>query len=277
MAKRNYKIYADLGFTPFLLEKKLTVLDTGAGPNFIRKSDLAPGFEQYVRYGPLPSISDANRNPLRMLGTIELLVRLQNRTLKCDFIICERLAAAVILGADFCDRFVEAIHPRKKNVELDDGTTIPIVRRPLKRLPASVPLPPPQEFQKANGRTSPKVKVAKAITLPAGSQTWVTVTTKRHGLMALRPNDALYQSAQVLATNGVVQVEPDKPFRILIANFKALPHQLVKNQVVGQLLPHPTAVIPSKVSVAEVLGIFQDPEVESPEAKPADGINATSF
>lgn len=45
-----------------------------------------------------------------------------------DFIICNRLETACILGTDFCDHFVEAILPKRKQVELDNGTTITIIR-----------------------------------------------------------------------------------------------------------------------------------------------------
>ena len=79
MAKRNYKVYADLGLNASLQAKKLTILDSGAGPNFIRKSELPLGFEDRIKYGPLPSVNDANNNPVRMVGLIDLVVRLGNR------------------------------------------------------------------------------------------------------------------------------------------------------------------------------------------------------
>ena len=152
MAKRNYKVYTELGFEPSLLARKLTILDSGAGPNFIRKSELPPGFEDRIKFGPLPSVNDANSNPVKMVGLIDLVVRLGNRLVKVEFIVCERLAAAVILGCDFMDRFVEAIYPRRKTIEMDDGTTVPIVRRPLKRPPQSPPLPTAQEYGLAKAR-----------------------------------------------------------------------------------------------------------------------------
>lgn len=60
-----------------------------------------------------------------------LTVRLGNYTVKIDFIVCESLATPVILGCDFRDRFVESIHPRSRKVTFDDGTEVPIFRRPL--------------------------------------------------------------------------------------------------------------------------------------------------
>ena len=53
--------------------------------------------------------------------------------MRCTFIVCERLTAPVLLGCEFNDKFVEAIYPRRKLVELDDGTKIPIVRKPAMR------------------------------------------------------------------------------------------------------------------------------------------------
>ena len=243
MARRNYKVYADVGLNRPLLTRRLTVLDTGAGPNFIRKDELPPGFESRLRYGPLLNIGDANNNPLSMLGVISLIVRLGTFLVKLDFIVCERLAAPVILGCDFCDRFVEAIKPRKKLVELEDGTTVPIVRRPLARSSRAVPLPHSQEYVKSPGRITPKVKVAKAVVLPPESQTWVSVNAERRGLCVLQPHEKLYSSAQVCASNGIVQVEPHQPFRVLIANFASKPYKLAKGQVVATLLPHPTVIV----------------------------------
>ena len=47
MTKRNFKVYADIVDSPTRLLRTLPVLDTGAGPNFIRKNappagDLTP-------------------------------------------------------------------------------------------------------------------------------------------------------------------------------------------------------------------------------------------
>ena len=141
LSRINYKFYADLGLTPAILLRQLTILDTGAGSNFVRADTLPPGWESLVTLGAVPTIADANGRPLRTSGQIPLVVRLCNRTMKCTFIVCERLAAPVILGCEFNDRFVEAIYPRRKLVELDDGTKVPIVRKPARRAVDHPPLP----------------------------------------------------------------------------------------------------------------------------------------
>ena len=62
MAKRNYRLYTQVGTCRNILETLLAVLDSGTGPNFIRESNLPPGVTR-LRYGPLPNVADANNNP----------------------------------------------------------------------------------------------------------------------------------------------------------------------------------------------------------------------
>lgn len=142
MAKRNYKVYADLGVSDQYMVRQLSVLDTGAGPNFLVESLIPPHLRSRIRATPLVDIADANNRPLSTVGVIDLLVRLGHYVVKLDFLVCKQLAAPVILGCDFCDRFVESIRPRARTVEMEDGTSVPIVRRPLRRaLKKQVPLP----------------------------------------------------------------------------------------------------------------------------------------
>lgn len=57
------------------------------------------------------NIADANSNLLWTVGTINLMAQSGTYLLQLDFVIGESLAAPVILGCDFCTRFVEAIPP----------------------------------------------------------------------------------------------------------------------------------------------------------------------
>ena len=238
------------------MDRRLTILDTGAGPNFVRLSKSSLGARRFIREGPLPNINDANSNPLKTLGSITLIVRLGHRLVALDFVVCLELAAEVILGCDFCDRFVESIHPRRREIELDDGSTVPIVRRPLKRPPKCAPLTTEQEYAQASGRDLTKIRVCEAITLPPESQRWIRVMTKRHGSVLVEPSPSLYEKQQCSVSNGIAQAEPLRPFRILCANFSKLHQRLVKNQVVAQALSHPTEVRESNVSFADALGLI---------------------
>lgn len=64
-----------------------------------------------------------------------------------DLDVCDKLAALVTLGCDFSDRFVPAIRPRAKTMEMEKDSTIPIVRKPLKRASRKlVPMPAAQKM-----------------------------------------------------------------------------------------------------------------------------------
>lgn len=140
MAHSNYKVYADISTDRHLLSRILTVLDIGAGANFIRHTELPPGAK--LHQGPLPDICDGNNRPIAMASSVELVVQLGSCVVNSDVIVRERLAGPLILGCDFCDRFVEEFNPCKKTVELDDGATVSITRRTMKRASDAVPLPP---------------------------------------------------------------------------------------------------------------------------------------
>lgn len=129
LTRKNYKVYADVRPSIGLMRRMTAVLDTGAGPNLIRKSELPPGTEDRIAMGPSLDIRDANNRPLRTIGLIKLPVRLGRFLALMEFIVCERLAVPLILGASYFDKFVEAIYLRKRKVELADHSEIPIVRR----------------------------------------------------------------------------------------------------------------------------------------------------
>ncbi|CAN8069508.1 unnamed protein product, partial [Agarophyton chilense] len=208
----------------------LTVLDTGAGPNFIVESLLPLPLRSQIRLGVAPDFADANNNPLSTVGTVTLVVRLGSFVVKLDFIVCRKLATPIILGCDFCDKFIDAIRPRLKRVEMEDGSSVPIVRRPLRR------------------------------------------ASKKH------PLSSLYDGYQLAVANGVAQFVPDKPFSVLVANLGSTPQSLVKNQVIGSVMPHPTAMVATRLTAAYVLGLVhskkgEEAAVQSPndlESQPAE-------
>ena len=90
-------------------------------------------------------IKDAGNRNVKIAGKITLTVMLGNRGGSISFYVIERLTTQVILGCHFCDKHVEAIKPRQRLVEMDDGTTVPILRTSARKANA-VPLPPEQEF-----------------------------------------------------------------------------------------------------------------------------------
>ena len=90
--EKNYKVFADTGPTVGLMSRVLSVLDTGAGPNLIRKYELLAGLETLLSFGPTQDIGDAHNRPLRTVGTIKMPVRLGRFVATAEFIVCEKLA-----------------------------------------------------------------------------------------------------------------------------------------------------------------------------------------
>ena len=186
LERKKYKVFADNGPTVGLMSRVLYVLDTGAGPNLIRKSKLLAGLETLVSFRPTQDIGDANNRPLRTVGTIRKPVRLGRFVATAEFIVCEKLAVPLILGADYCDRFVEAIYPGKKTVELADFSEVLIVRRSSSRKGKKTHVPGEDETEGKGERISPRVKVARATTIEPGTQRVVECTSKRARLVVVQ-------------------------------------------------------------------------------------------
>ena len=233
-----------------------------AGANFIRASNLPPGVDKF-KYGPFPNVSNANNNPIRMFVLVNLENRHGNRIVKVECIVCERLAVPVILVCDFCDRFVEATFPRKRLIGMEDGTTVPItrssLRHPYKQWRTNLKDDEAEKFP-FGGRVSPKLRAAKNVVPSPETQTRVTVTTKSHGLAVIQPNQDLYHHESISATKCVVQIVPDRPFRVLVSKFSRTPRSRAKKEVIGTLPPHPTAISPTKMLFADVVGLVNDAE-----------------
>lgn len=149
-----------------------------------------------------------------------------------DFIVCERLAAGLVLECNFCDKFVESIRPRKRCVEMDDGSTLPLVREPSRRVAEAIALPAKQEYPALNGRDSTSVRMARLTVLRPQRQIYVSVTRGRLGPCVILPPDEFYQKHQLLTMNGTVELQPGNPFRILVVSYSENPFALAKNQVI---------------------------------------------
>lgn len=60
MTRRNQKLYADLALCSSKVFRMLTLMDTGAGPNFIGHTELLSERAKYIKHGPLTDICSAD-------------------------------------------------------------------------------------------------------------------------------------------------------------------------------------------------------------------------
>lgn len=150
--RRNYHVDACLGPTLRSTQRYAASMDTGVGYSSIRCSDLTYGLEKLIK--PLKGstkILEAKNRLLKTAVTINLATKLGSQSEMLIFYVANRLATSVILGCDLCDKHLESICPRKRLVELDAGTTVPIIRKPNKGLLDAEPLPEEQEYILAKG------------------------------------------------------------------------------------------------------------------------------
>ena len=213
MVRRNYKVYANLGITRRQTRRYSVILDTGAGSSFIRKDVLHEKAWKLIRPDPSPiKTKDANNRPIQPVGVVSLAVDIGGRVEVINFKVVERLAVPVILGCDYCDKHVEAIKPRQRFVELEYGTTVPIIRKPPTRPQGSIPLPDQQQYLPAKRRSSTRIKTTKPIWLKPEAHKWVEVVTDHKGVIIVEPFHKLYERHECLAGAGVYQVESGNPF-----------------------------------------------------------------
>lgn len=132
VAKLNYKVYAYLGLHTQFMIRVLTGHDKIVGSSWVVESVLPQPVQAQIRTNATPNITGSNKNQLKTVGPICLVVTLGHLVVKVDFIVCRSLAAPLILVCDCCDIFVKAICPRLKQMMLEDGTVVPIVPQPLK-------------------------------------------------------------------------------------------------------------------------------------------------
>eukprot|EP00171_Calliarthron_tuberculosum_P004432 IDg4432t1 len=125
-----------LSTTSLLFRVNCLLLDTGAGRNFIRLSSVSTEWLGNLQQDPVPDIRDANKRPIQVVGAITLCLQLGTR----------------------------------------DGSSEPIVRRPL-RHPPTVQTPKSTEPELRIPQVSTRVRVAKGTTVRPGEQTWAFLST----------------------------------------------------------------------------------------------------
>lgn len=128
MSRRNYKVYANLGFTRRSTRRYAVILDTGEGSSFTRKDVLQT---QWNRIKPATSdlcIRDAGNHHVNIAGFIDISVlKVGSQIAAVKFYVVDKFGTDVIPGCAFYNKHIEAISPRRRVVERDDRTTVPIM------------------------------------------------------------------------------------------------------------------------------------------------------
>ena len=76
LQSHNYKIFTSIGLHPRTLSPTPTILDIGAGPNFINESALPPEWHDVeIPQSGIAKVRSATGNRLRICGAIALYVQ----------------------------------------------------------------------------------------------------------------------------------------------------------------------------------------------------------
>lgn len=74
LSRRNYKVYADLGCTTSIMVRQPSILNTGAGSNFVRAETIPDGSERWIEPGEISTIAYGDGRLLRTRGAVSLTV-----------------------------------------------------------------------------------------------------------------------------------------------------------------------------------------------------------
>ena len=259
LARRNYKVHANIGETVRHTTRFVVVLDTGAASSFINLRDIPVDVRKRIMPpSSSTNVRNASGSSVPIAGTIDLVVQVGESIEHVNFLVAKKLATSVILGCDFCDRHVESIRPRDRTVVMDDGSTVPIIRKSSASVGDDTKGTVEEELAPAAPRCSPRIRVTKRVKLQPDTQTWVEVVTKRQGLILVEPVERLYNDRTCLTAAGVADVRSNEPFKLLVANFGPKAVDLKPNQVVAMAETHPENLVESHISHAEMLGLIPD-------------------
>lgn len=166
--------------------KLLDILNTGAGPYFLRKDQLTPFWKTQAVHDPeMTKIHDTNDNPLRIADSIKHHVHVGRMMELVNFPVCKLPAVPSKLRCSFCDQFMECINPETRIVELIDASTVSIVRNYGKQLSTVNKNTKIVHFPKRNGCVSPKIRFAQHMRIPPFSPATIRLQTEREDLIVV--------------------------------------------------------------------------------------------
>jgi len=279
-SNHNRRIVASLGLDKLSLVAFGVVVDTGAGPNLVRRNALAPDwFRQVVssKKEEQVRLRDANNARLRASGTVTLWLQTGARIVSVPFLVVDDLSVPVILGCTFIDDNASAILPQDRSIRWTDGSVTEILRGPL------------DDGDRSMG-VSRVLRSTHKKRIPPLAATVVWVRTMWGGLGQVF-------GATRLFTSHAVDILPGLSFPVIVTNFGAREVVLRQRANVGYvellttgvvLVPHgaPQETLPDPVfttataakgEVGAVSGTLCDPAPgRSPDmTAPTDGGPAT--
>eukprot|EP00173_Palmaria_palmata_P000458 Plantae.Rhodophyta-Palmaria_palmata.ctg1209.p1 GENE.Plantae.Rhodophyta-Palmaria_palmata.ctg1209~~Plantae.Rhodophyta-Palmaria_palmata.ctg1209.p1 ORF type:complete len:666 (+),score=133.55 Plantae.Rhodophyta-Palmaria_palmata.ctg1209:1587-3584(+) len=213
-AHHNYTVDAVVAASKDGVGKPLrAVVDTGAGPCFIRRKDVPDGCVISNLPKNSPGVVGANGEGLALEGVAEVAIQIGTLTVKQVMIVSDTLPVAAVLGTSFIDNHVDSIAPKGKVITLSDLSQVPIVS---------------QVYRKE------VLRCARNQFIPPRTVAWLPVCSDYVGLGVTTPRNSGGRRAWL--ANGLLnmpETSSEHPAYVQFTNFGDTPARIDKRAVVG--------------------------------------------
>lgn len=123
------------------------------------------------------------------------VVQLGTHVVKQDFIVCQKLAAPVVLEFAYKYRLVDASKSSLSRVELDNASSNQLLRTTLNRASRKkVPLLAMQELLPVSCQFT-KLRGTVKVSIPLESQVWMHVSYPQQFIQEIQPLSSFYENA----------------------------------------------------------------------------------
>lgn len=75
------------------------------------------------------------------------------------------------------------------------------------------------------------------------------------GLMAMQPPEERFQKKRIVSINGIVEVLPDVPFKIMIECYGQNKYRINKNQIFILLIKQRSELTISQIPISEIINM----------------------
>jgi hypothetical protein len=107
------------------------VIDSDAGPIFVRAGSLPEGTVVYPLPSNIPGLVSANGSPLNLRGFVKIGVQVGDLVEEESLMVSDALPVEVLLGTGWIEKYVRMIPPNQGVAELSTGSAVSLLRRVL--------------------------------------------------------------------------------------------------------------------------------------------------
>ncbi len=125
--RRAYVIHGSIGSSLLHMYTQRITIDTGAGPNIIRKDLVPKELVERIEKCNDPGMIGATGDSLQFLGVVRIVACIMDLRVRINFAVVESLPPGILLGTSFIDRFVKQIDPQNRLVRFLRSKLAPIL------------------------------------------------------------------------------------------------------------------------------------------------------